>query len=101
MMTPTPNNDVVVVVTVVVIPIIKKNRYLILKVNDFQSNRITGSMVSLTDNQNKLDSYVEAGLHTISWNGKDRIGKMIPTGIYFMKVVSGENIVTKKLAYLK
>ena len=29
-------------------------RYLILKVNDFQSNRITGSMVSLTDNQNKF-----------------------------------------------
>ncbi len=29
-------------------------RYLILKVNDFQSNRITGSMISLTDNQNKF-----------------------------------------------
>ena len=36
-------------------------RYLILKVNDFQSNRITGSMVSLTDNQNKfkLPSYYQ------------------------------------------
>jgi len=29
-------------------------RYLILKVNDYQSNRITGGMVSLTDNQNKF-----------------------------------------------
>lgn len=34
-------------------------RYLLLKVNDFQSNRITGGMVSLTDNQDKfkLPSY--------------------------------------------
>ena len=34
-------------------------RYLLLKVNDFQSNRVTGGMVSLTDNQNKfkLPSY--------------------------------------------
>ena len=34
-------------------------RYLILKVNDFQSNRITGGMASLTDNQDKfkLPSY--------------------------------------------
>ena len=29
-------------------------RYLLLKVNDFQSNRVTGGMVSLTDNQNKF-----------------------------------------------
>lgn len=36
-------------------------RYLILKVNDYQSNRITGGMVSLTDNQNKfkLPSYYQ------------------------------------------
>ena len=33
MMTTTTNNDVVVVVTVVVIAIIKKNRFLILKVH--------------------------------------------------------------------
>ena len=34
-------------------------KYLILKVNDYQSNRVTGSMISLTDNQNKfkLPSY--------------------------------------------
>jgi hypothetical protein len=34
-------------------------RYLLLKVNDFQANRITGSIVSLTDNQDKfkLPSY--------------------------------------------
>ena len=34
-------------------------RYLLLKVNDFQSNRVTGGMVSLTDNQEKfkLPSY--------------------------------------------
>jgi len=34
-------------------------RYLFLKVNDFQANRITGSIVSLTDNQDKfkLPSY--------------------------------------------
>ena len=34
-------------------------RYLLLKVNDFQSNRVTGGMVSLTDNQDKfkLPSY--------------------------------------------
>ncbi len=29
-------------------------RYLLLKVNDFQSNRVTGGMVSLTDNQDKF-----------------------------------------------
>jgi len=34
-------------------------RYLLLKVNDFQSNRVTGGMISLTDNQDKfkLPSY--------------------------------------------
>ena len=57
---------------------------------------VTGRLVNILLNKN-----VEAGSYTVSWNGKDQLGQTVPTGIYFMKVVSGDQIVTKKLAYLK
>jgi len=57
---------------------------------------VTGRLVNTL-----LNKGVQAGAYTISWSGKDQMGQTVPTGIYFMKVVSGDQIVTKKLAYLK
>jgi hypothetical protein len=58
-------------------------RYLLLKVNDFQANRVTGGMVSLTDNQDKfkLPSYyrkVQASMPFCSTNVNGTINPSIP-----------------------
>ena len=59
-------------------------RYLLLKVNDFQSNRVTGGMISLTDNQDKfkLPSYyrrVKASMPFCSTNVNGTINSKTPT----------------------
>jgi len=55
-------------------------RYLLLKVNDFQSNRVTGSMVSLTDNKNKfnLPSYYRKVQANMPFCSTDSSGKPNP-----------------------
>jgi hypothetical protein len=56
-------------------------RYLLLKVNDFQSNRVTGGMVSLTDNQNKfkLPSYYRKVQASMPFCSTDVNGKINPS----------------------
>ena len=55
-------------------------RYLLLKVNDFQSNRVTGGMVSLTDNQNKfkLPSYYRKVQASMPFCSTDVTGTIHP-----------------------
>jgi hypothetical protein len=55
-------------------------RYLLLKVNDFQSNRVTGSMVSLTNNQDKfkLPGYYRKVQASMPFCSTDSSGKINP-----------------------
>jgi hypothetical protein len=43
---------------------------------------------------------IEAGVHEIQWNGKNKNGKEIPSGIYFSRLANNSNIITKKMILL-
>jgi hypothetical protein len=42
-----------------------------------------------------------AGYHTIEWNGKSDVGSIVPSGVYFMRMVSGSFTKVNKLLMLK
>jgi hypothetical protein len=48
-----------------------------------------------------VDSYYETGLHTVSWNGKDKMGTEVTTGIYLYRMESNDFIQTGKALLLK
>jgi hypothetical protein len=41
------------------------------------------------------------GNHLVRWNGRDRYGRRVSSGVYLLKVSGGGRIVTKKLTVLK
>ncbi len=53
-------------------------------VNEFQENPSPG-----------------AGEQTILWYGEDRSGRRLPEGVYFLKFVAGDYVVTEKIVLLK
>ena len=48
-----------------------------------------------------LNETLLAGRYNIIWNGKDEFGKEITSGSYFCKLVSGNQVQTKKMLMLK
>ena len=63
-------------------------------------------IVSIYDISSRLintlaNDEVDAGFYSIEWNGKDKFGQSVPTGVYFMKVISGDFTATKKMVYIK
>jgi hypothetical protein len=42
-----------------------------------------------------------AGEHFVNWNGKDISGKIVPSGVYLYTLKVGNNVQTKRLAFLK
>jgi hypothetical protein len=48
-----------------------------------------------------VDSYQNAGPHSVIWNGANQAGREIASGIYFTKLSSGENTEIKKMLLLK
>ncbi|MBU1101362.1 MAG: T9SS type A sorting domain-containing protein [Bacteroidetes bacterium] len=48
-----------------------------------------------------LDTQLEAGNHSVVWNGENQFGNAVSTGIYFYKVKSGSNVVTRKMILMK
>ena len=43
----------------------------------------------------------QAGAYRISWDGRNMLGKIMPTGIYFYKFSSNDNIYKGKISYIK
>ena len=43
----------------------------------------------------------KAGFHRILWNGKDEFGKNVSSGVYLYRVEALENVVIKKLLYVR
>jgi hypothetical protein len=41
------------------------------------------------------------GLYTVHWDGKDKRGNRVPSGIYLYKLISGEKSSTRKMVVLK
>ncbi|MCH8024027.1 MAG: T9SS type A sorting domain-containing protein, partial [Candidatus Marinimicrobia bacterium] len=48
-----------------------------------------------------VDGHLEAGYHQRVWNGRDRDGREVPTGIYFVRLVSGEFSAVRKMILMK
>jgi YVTN family beta-propeller protein len=48
-----------------------------------------------------LDSGLERGEHTISWNGRDSSGREVRSGVYFVDIKTGERSESRKVVVLR
>lgn len=48
-----------------------------------------------------VDSYQDAGSHSVLWNSTNQVGKKVASGVYFSKLSSGENTEIRKMLLLK
>lgn len=48
-----------------------------------------------------VDADMDAGYHTISWDGRDTAGNMVSNGIYMYQIKSGSFVATKKMVFMK
>lgn len=48
-----------------------------------------------------LDDTKSSGSYKIIWNGRDKFGKSVPSGLYFYKIDAGGFVKTKKMALIK
>ena len=57
---------------------------------------ITGRLISTL-----VDGYVDAGYHSVMWDGIDDSGKMVAAGIYFYSLQNETSSMTRKMVYMK
>ena len=57
---------------------------------------VSGRLVNRLINDN-----MNAGIHTVQWDGRNQGGYFVPTGVYFLQVISGENQHMQKMALIK
>lgn len=48
-----------------------------------------------------VNDNLEAGVHNVSWNGKDAAGRQVASGAYFYRVQTGSLVQTKQMILLK
>jgi flagellar hook assembly protein FlgD len=48
-----------------------------------------------------MNSDIKPGKHTVSWSGKDSMGKEVSSGMYFYKLTVGDISYQKKLILLR
>ncbi len=56
-----------------------------------------GQLVRTLENQ----AQKPAGYHTIPWDGRDDLGRAVPSGLYFSKIVAGQHSAVRKMLLLK
>lgn len=62
----------------------------------FKIYDVIGSLVNTL-----VDADMPAGTHAVVWNGDNSSGAKVTSGTYFYQVISGSNIITKKMLLLK
>ena len=50
---------------------------------------------------NLLDVNINPGYHSIVWNGLDSSSRMVPSGIYFVQIKFSDQLMSKKVTFLK
>lgn len=48
-----------------------------------------------------FDEFRTAGVHTVEWDGRDKGGASVPSGIYFYRLTQGAQAQTRKMVLLK
>ncbi len=48
-----------------------------------------------------IDQELPAGWHTVTWDGKNRAGSRVSSGMYFFRLQAGETVDTKKTVLMK
>jgi lysyl endopeptidase len=48
-----------------------------------------------------VDGNVAAGLHQVTWDGRDEVGLQVGSGVYFARLVSGGQVAEHKMVLLK
>lgn len=48
-----------------------------------------------------IDEERGAGAHSVTWDGITDVGRLAPSGMYFYRLISGEETLTKKLLVLR
>ncbi len=43
----------------------------------------------------------EPGSHHVAWDGRDRLGRVVFTGVYFCRLDAGPNSATMRMLFLK
>jgi len=67
-----------------------------LHTTSLQIYDLTGRLVKTL-----LNDDLEPGYHSVVWNGRDAHGQSVASGMYFYKLKTVNNIITKKLVLLK
>ena len=49
----------------------------------------------------ETDSFLAAGRHETAWNGTDRSGRRLPSGVYFARLKTVDAVEVKKLVLAK
>ena len=68
-----------------------KDAYVTLEIYD-----ILGSLVNRL-----VETNVEAGKHTVIWNGLDNYGTQVSSGVYMYRISAGDYVKTHKMILMK
>ena len=48
-----------------------------------------------------VNGQYHSGVHSANWDGKNALGEMVSSGIYYYSIVSNDYVETKSMVYLK
>jgi len=74
------------------------NSQITIKKENMEGGDINCEIYDLTG---KLIRSIKGGLANISWDGTDEFGQKVSSGIYFLKVSNPDNVVIRKITFLK
>ena len=68
-----------------------------------QTSNITLTIFNVLGQKVKVlaDGSKNAGTHSLNWDGRDQMGAMVSTGLYFYTLTDGNTSITKKMALMK